>query len=187
MRAGLRPVAGEILQMFRRRQAWFRAVRQIEGRIDWSAIVRIGTGCVLEIGVGSRVGYGTILAAKPEGSQCGTIRIGRRTAVNEYNNLRAEGAEIRIGDDCLISQFVSLIASGHEYRRRDLLIVEQGVAPRRGVVIEDDVWIGTGAVVTPGVRIGRGAVVGSGAVVTKDIDPYMIVAGIPARRIGARQ
>ena len=183
----MRPIAGEILQMLRRRQAWFRAVRQIEGRIDWSTIVRVGPGCTLKIGADSRVGYGTILAAKREGSQCGTIRIGRRTAVNEYNNLRAEGAGIQIGDNCLISQFVSLIASGHEYRRRDLRISEQGVAPRRGVVIEDDVWIGAGAVVTPGVRIGHGAVIGSGAVVTKDIDSYTIAAGIPARPIGARQ
>jgi acetyltransferase-like isoleucine patch superfamily enzyme len=56
----------------------------------------------------------------------------------------------------------------------------------RPVVLEDDVWIGANAIVANGVRVGRGAVVGAGAVVTKDVEPYAIVAGVPARQIGAR-
>jgi serine acetyltransferase len=51
------------------------------------------------------------------------------------------------------------------------------------VIIEDDVWLGTNAVVLPGVRVGRGAVVGAGAVVTRDVPPFTVVAGAPARPI----
>ena len=55
------------------------------------------------------------------------------------------------------------------------------------IVIEDDAWIGTGVTVLPGVQIGRGAVIGAGAVVTKDVPPYEIWAGVPAVKIGQRE
>jgi len=51
------------------------------------------------------------------------------------------------------------------------------------VIIEDDVWIGEGAAILPGVVIGRGAIIGTNAVVTKDVDPYTVVGGVPARII----
>lgn len=53
-------------------------------------------------------------------------------------------------------------------------------------IIEDDVWVGFRAVIMSGVRIGRGAVVASGAVVTKDVEPYTIVGGVPAKAVGKR-
>jgi len=61
--------------------------------------------------------------------------------------------------------------------------VKDKLVKTAAVVIEDDVWLGTNAVVMPGVRIGRGAVVGAGAVVTKDVPPFTVVAGVPARPI----
>jgi acetyltransferase-like isoleucine patch superfamily enzyme len=70
--------------------------------------------------------------------------------------------------------------------RTDLPIIEQP-EPRQGVVIEDDCWLGAGVIVIDGVRIGRGSVVAAGAVVTRDVEPYSIMAGVPARRISSRQ
>ena len=55
-----------------------------------------------------------------------------------------------------------------------------------GVIIEDDVWIGTGAIIVDGVSVGQGAVIGAGSVVTKNVEPYAIVVGNPAREIGKR-
>jgi acetyltransferase-like isoleucine patch superfamily enzyme len=62
----------------------------------------------------------------------------------------------------------------------------KSIAPtkRGNVVIKDDAWIGAGAIILPGIEIGEGAVVGAGAVVTKSVPPYTIVAGCPAREIG---
>lgn len=52
-----------------------------------------------------------------------------------------------------------------------------------GVKIKDDVWIGAGAIILSGVTIGECSVIGAGAVVTKDVEPYTVVAGVPARKI----
>ena len=54
------------------------------------------------------------------------------------------------------------------------------------IVVEDNVWIGVRAIILPGIHIGEGAVVAAGAVVTKDVEPYQIVGGVPARTIGQR-
>jgi len=51
------------------------------------------------------------------------------------------------------------------------------------ILIQDDAWIGAGAIILPNVTIGRGVVVGAGAVVTKDVPPYTVVAGVPAKEI----
>jgi acetyltransferase-like isoleucine patch superfamily enzyme len=77
---------------------------------------------------------------------------------------------------------------GGRYRvlgRTDVPIAEQP-EPRLGVVIEDDCWLGAGAIVVDGVRIGRGSVVGAGAVVTRDVEPYSVVVGVPARKVATR-
>ncbi len=91
---------------------------------------------------------------------------------------------IAIGSHTLLAPgvFITDHTHNHEARRR---FDEQGsrIAP---VVIGDDVWLGAHSVVLAGVTIGNGAIVGAGAVVTKDVDSYTIVAGIPAREIGTR-
>lgn len=56
----------------------------------------------------------------------------------------------------------------------------------KAVIIEDDVWIGQNAVILPGIKIGKGAVIGAGAIVTKDIEPYSIAVGVPAKVIKKR-
>jgi len=176
----------EISSLLSERIAFFRAVWRCEGRISWRAIVQVDADSTIEVGAGSRVGIGTVLAAKSDDTGPASIRIGRRTYVGQYNNLRADGSEIVIGDSCLISQFVSLISSGHEFRDRSRLIEEQGIPEKKGIQIGDDVWIGAMVTVLPGISIGTGAVVGSGAVVTRDVPPYAIVIGNPARVVDER-
>jgi acetyltransferase-like isoleucine patch superfamily enzyme len=63
--------------------------------------------------------------------------------------------------------------------------VREHLIKQAPVVIEDDVWLGTNAVVLPGVRVGRGAIVAAGAVVTRDVSPFTVVAGVPARPVRA--
>lgn len=182
----LRIVARELRERLRRRQTWLRVARTVEGSIAWGAELEIDPASALELGAASSIGHGTVLAVKPGRHGPGCVRIGQRSWIGEYNNLRTDGAELQIGDDCLISQFVSLIAGQHGYQRRDLRINEQGSADPAGLTIGDDVWIGAGAVVLPGVTVATGAVIASGAVVTKDVRGYTVVAGVPARVVGER-
>lgn len=142
----------------------------------------------LKVGPGSTVCRGTILAFGDDANGYGRIRVGAKTWIGQYNNLRACGkGDIVIGDNCLVSQFCTLVGSNHKLER-NVLIREQGPdRSRLGVSLGNDVWLGAGVVVMPGVSVGNGAVVGANSVVTKDILEYEIQAGCPARKIGIRE
>lgn len=125
----------------------------------------------------------------------GEIRIGDRCYLGASHLVCHTG--IAIGDDVIISWGVTIVdhnshSMNWEERRSDILDWARGekkwesvaVAP---VLIENKVWIGFGAIILKGVRVGEGAIVGAGAVITKDVPPYAVVAGNPAqivRRLG---
>lgn len=134
------------------------------------------------IGQGSLIGKNTIIAICSGPNKIHSyLKIGENTYIGELNNIRASGGYIIIGSNCLISQHITMVASGHEYKK-DILISKQGWnVIKRNIVIEDDVWIGANTVILPGIRIKEGAVIGAGSVVTKDVPPYAIVAGNPAK------
>ena len=75
-----------------------------------------------------------------------------------------------------------VFAVNHVFNDPTRPFVEQGITAQ-GIIIEDDVWIGSGAVITDGVRVGKGSVVAAGSVVTHDVAPHTIVAGVPARLV----
>lgn len=92
---------------------------------------------------------------------------------------------LRVGDGVLIAPGCFITDHSHRHSRR-MSIAEQG-CESKAVIIEDDVWLGAHVVVLPGVTIGRGAIVGAGAVVTRDVEPMTIVAGVPARTTSVRR
>jgi len=96
------------------------------------------------------------------------------------------GNNVTIGADVLMGPDVVIMTSAHAFEDRATPINLQGALPIRGVDIGDDVWIGTRVIIMPGVTIGRGAVVGAGAVVTKDVPPFAVVAGSPAKIVRYR-
>ncbi|MCK4858193.1 MAG: acyltransferase [candidate division Zixibacteria bacterium] len=93
----------------------------------------------------------------------------------------ADRGHVIIGDRVSFAPNVTLVTSSHPNNSR---IAPYVPTPRGKVVIEADAWIGAGAIILPEVTIGTGAVVGAGSVVTRDVPPYDIVAGIPAKKIG---
>jgi len=113
------------------------------------------------------------------------LEIGDDTYIGPRCMLGAGGG-IRIGRAVTLGAAVHVLAENHAFRNADVPISAQGVT-RKGIRIEDDVWIGNAAIVLDGVTIRTGAVVGAGAVVTRDVAPYTVVAGNPARLIGQRQ
>jgi maltose O-acetyltransferase len=94
-------------------------------------------------------------------------------------------APITLGNNVLIAAGVRMITRKHGFDNISLPISEQGYT-NAPITVEDDVWIGFGAVILPGATIGRGSIIGASAVVTKDVEPYSIVGGVPARVIGNR-
>jgi acetyltransferase-like isoleucine patch superfamily enzyme len=117
-----------------------------------------------------------VVVAHPE-----KVSIGRDCSIAAFLHIWGGGA-VTIGDRVLIASHVSIVSETHDYTQHP--ITETAVL--KPVVIEDDVWLGTHCTVLPGVTVGRGAVIGAGAVVTKNVEPFSIQVGVPAKCVGQR-
>ncbi len=136
----------------------------------------------IEIGENTIVMHGAVLHVYNfRGMPQSGIKIGRDSLIGEYCVIRGQGG-VTIGDRVYTSPFTQLLSVNHVFDDPNRPFVEQGITAQ-GIVIEDDVWLGAGAVITDGVRVGHHSVVAAGAVVTKDVEPYSIMAGVPAKFI----
>lgn len=131
------------------------------------------------IGSHSRVGRGVEL--EPQG---GEIRIGNNCSLRNGVIIFGAGG-VRIDDDCRLATGVVLVAFNHKFDDPRAPIRMQGIT-KVGIHVCEDVWIGARAIVLDGVTIGRGSVIAAGAVVTKDVESFSIVAGVPAKVVGKR-
>ncbi len=93
--------------------------------------------------------------------------------------------DIKIGKRCLIAAHSGIFANNHNFADPVRYIADQGIT-RKGIVIEDDCWLGHGVTVLDGVTIGEGSVIGAGAVVSKDIPPFSVAVGVPAKVVKNR-
>ncbi|MCR4808827.1 MAG: acyltransferase [Prevotella sp.] len=109
----------------------------------------------------------------------GDVLIGDYTRIGLHNTVIGP---VTIGSHVNLAQGVVVTALNHNFSDKSLRIDQQGISTRP-VVISDDVWVGANAVILPGVTIGTHAVVAAGAVVTKDVPPHTVVAGVPAKVI----
>lgn len=108
----------------------------------------------------------------------GGIRLGDRVEINNYTIVNGTGG-VDVGDDSLIGPGVRLISYQHRYAAGSTIRSQPTAA--RPIRIGRDVWIGANAVVLAGVTVGDGAVIAAGAVVTRDVAPGTVVAGVPAQ------
>jgi acetyltransferase-like isoleucine patch superfamily enzyme len=140
------------------------------------------------ITAGDRVTIGKHAIIRPTniyGSAIGEgLKIGNNSSIGPYSYIGCSGF-IEIGDNVMMSPRVSIYAENHLFDHPELTIKEQGVK-REFVKIEDDCWIAANTIILAGVTIGRGSVIAAGSVVTKDVPPYSIVAGVPAKVIKSR-
>lgn len=109
----------------------------------------------------------------------GDVIIGDHTRIGLHNTIIGP---VEIGNNVNLAQGITVTALNHNFSDTKKRIDEQGVSTNQ-VTIEDDVWVGANAVILPGVTIGEHCVVAAGAVVTKDVPPHSLVAGVPAKVI----
>ncbi len=113
-----------------------------------------------------------------------------KTSLGDYSgigiNARIHG-DCTIGDHVMMGPDVVIITSNHSFDRTDIPMMFQGFEEERPVIIGNDVWIGERVIILPGVHVGDGAILAAGAVVTKDVPPYAIFAGVPAKIIKMRK
>jgi maltose O-acetyltransferase len=111
------------------------------------------------------------------------VEVGSNCHLNKGCFLR----NVKIGSNVMLAPEVYFINNLHRTDSTNIPMIEQGDIDFPQTIVEDDVWIGLRAIIMPGVRIGTGAIVGAGAVVTKDMGSYTIIAGVPAKVIGSRK
>ena len=109
----------------------------------------------------------------------GDVVIGNHTRIGLHNTIIGP---VTIGSHVNLAQGITVTALNHNFHDSEKRIDEQGVSTA-SVTIEDDIWIGANATILPGVCIGQHSVVAAGAVVTKDVPPHSLVAGVPAKVI----
>lgn len=97
--------------------------------------------------------------------------------------MASENGEILIEDDVLIGPGVHFYVANHEFNNRELPIYYQGHMEEKTIRVRKGSWIGANAIILPGVTIGKNAVAAGGAIVTKDVEPFTVVGGNPAKKI----
>jgi carbonic anhydrase/acetyltransferase-like protein (isoleucine patch superfamily) len=133
-----------------------------------------GSNRGIEVGRGAFLGRGTILSCKD-----GDITLGDHANLGFHCEIFS-GSTVTVGAHALFAAQVYLVGGGHAFEASEAAVIDQ---PRtsHGILLGENVWLGTGAKVLDGVRIGKDVVVGAGAVVNADLPDGAIAAGVPAR------
>lgn len=163
-----------------------------DGFLAYGAGAAIGAGARILLVTGSRLelGEACYVGRDVELAPGGVIRIGRSASMQDRCVMLGN---VSIGAYCTLAYNIYVSSGNHVFGWKPELPIKvqdvqapAGVARDMPVVIEEDCWLGNNVVVLAGVRIGRGAVVGANSVVTRDVAPYTVVAGAPARVLRAR-
>ena len=113
------------------------------------------------------------------------LNLGDNSNIGAYCYIGCSG-RIDIGKNVLMSPRVSFFAENHNYSNINTPMKDQGVT-RMPIIVEDDCWLASGSTILAGAHIGEGAIVAAGAVVTKEVPPFAIVGGIPAKVLDWRK
>ncbi len=115
-----------------------------------------------------------------------SISIGHNVRIGVGAEFVASETTITIGNHVMFGPNVTIRGGNHNTAQIGRYMIDVKIKREdddQPVIIEDDVWVGTRSIILKGVKIGRGAIISAGSVVTKDVDPYSVVGGVPARRL----
>jgi acetyltransferase-like isoleucine patch superfamily enzyme len=146
-----------------------------------------GLGCSgLRVGARATIGaYSRLIVGTDVARPGRHIHIGDRCGIGEYSSVGGSGG-VSIGRDTIIGQYFSAHPENHNFEDLSRPIREQGTT-RMPIDIEEDCWLGARVTVLGGVTIGKGSVIAAGSVITRDVPPFSIVAGVPGRVVGSRR
>jgi acetyltransferase-like isoleucine patch superfamily enzyme len=147
--------------------------------VDRTARVRTNEGGLVTLGAGTSIGRGALLE-----TWGGSITTGRSVWIGPNCVVYGHGG-LTIGADTMIAAGAVIIPANHGFADRSTPISKQEVTAL-GIAIGSDVWIGAHATILDGVTVGDGAVVAAAAVVSRSVEPFTVVAGVPARVISTR-
>lgn len=138
----------------------------------------------------NKFGYGSTCSASVEG-HFNKVSVGDFSSIGHHVFFNALRKEIIIGNYVMVAPYVMFITQNHDFSVVGLPMRDTGYPIAsdncyKEIIVEDDVWIGSHAIILKGVTIHKGAVIAAGAIVTKDVPPYAIVGGIPAKIIKFR-
>ena len=138
----------------------------------------------IELGNNVMIGPYSVIRASVLSNIGAGIRMGSGSSVDAYSYIGA-GGPITIGENVIMGQHISFHAENHNYERTDVPIKYQGTR-RRGIVIEDDCWVGANSTFLDGAHVGRGCVIAAGSIVRGEVPPYSVAAGAPVRVLRTR-
>jgi acetyltransferase-like isoleucine patch superfamily enzyme len=170
------------------RLLWRRFLTPTGYRMRLAGMAFIGRGVRIQIGRRGRLKLGRwVWLGRGTKIRCheGEVKIGAKTVLGEDCTISAY-QHISIGEQCIIADRVMMIDFDHNVTEVERPIRVQGIY-KRDVQVGNNVWIGYGAQILRGVIVGDNAVIGATAVVSKDVPPNAVVAGIPARVIRMRE
>jgi len=166
----------------------------VKGKVRIGRGTSLGRRCAIEAGPDGSVEFAPNIwiASDVEVQASNLVSIGPGTTVQRRCTINGN---VRLGTQCILAPNVFISSGSHPFRaiphlpirsQEQSLIARGKSLPNQIVVIDDDCWIGTNVVICPGVRIGKGSVIGANSVVTHNVDPYTVVAGVPAKLISRR-
>lgn len=114
------------------------------------------------------------------------VVIGKNTQINPFCVIYGGSGGVYIGDNVMIAPHCMIASGIHDYKQKEVPMRFAGNLTKGPIIIKDDVWIGANCTIGDGITIGEGAVVSANSFVNKDVEPYTIVGGVPAKKIGTR-
>lgn len=150
----------------------------VHAKINRSSIIEIKNGGKIQIG-NSEILENVIIQ-----TYGGDIVIGDHCSINASTIIYGHGGT-KIGSNVLIAGGCMIIPANHMFQNINIPISKQGLSLGE-IIINDDVWIGHGCTILSGVNIGSGSIIAAGSVVNKDVEPFSIYGGVPAKKLKDR-
>lgn len=154
-----------------------------KSKVAKTACLDVERGGQITIGDDCEIRHHAVLEVS--GRYNGSIEIGNHCVIGIGNWLQGSGL-IKIGNDVIIGPYVAIVSTNHQYEDVNTPVAQQPLTTGE-IVIEDDVWIGAHVTIAQNVRIGAHSIIGANSFVNKNVPPYSIVAGAPAKVIKSRK